>query len=111
MAGFRLFKRHEDIVRWERRGEAVAEHRIIDLFNQVKGASAWRGRLRPDGVARRGNTGEDVTEQMAQEIEMIVSCYGVLTRVVGVFSVEDACADGPRFWRGGRCARLRPPSQ
>src|SRR6266446_4872364 len=31
--------------------------------------------------------GQGVTEQMEQEIELIVSCYGLLTRVVGVFIV------------------------
>ena len=30
---------------------------------------------------------QGVAEQMEQEIELIVSCYGLLTRVVGVFIV------------------------
>src|SRR2546428_13522332 len=64
------------------------QHRIIDLFNQAEkehqlGADAYDRTESPEG----GTQVQGVTEQMEQEIELIVSCYGVLTRVVGVFIV------------------------
>ena len=62
--------------------------RIIDLFDQAEKehqlcADASDRTEPPAGGAQM----EGVTEQMEQKIELIVSCYGVLTRVVGVFLV------------------------
>src|SRR5712691_6331001 len=64
------------------------QHRIIDLFDQAEkehqlGADASDRTEPPEGGAQV----QGVTEQMEQEIELIVSCDGVLTRVVGVFIV------------------------
>src|SRR5882672_9866304 len=64
------------------------QHRIIDLFDQAEKehqlcADASDRTEPPEG----GTQVQGVTEQMEQEIELIVSCYGVLTRVVGVFIV------------------------
>src|SRR5438128_8237142 len=66
----------------------VRQHRIIDLFDQTEkehqlGADAYDRTEPPEG----GTQVQGVTEQMEQEIELIVSCDGVLTRVVGVFIV------------------------
>src|SRR5437867_247046 len=88
------------------------QYRIIDLFDQAEkehqlGADA-SDRTEP---SEGGTQVQGITEQMEQEIELIVPCDGVLTRGGRVHSVEDACADGPHFWRGGTCARLRPPWQ
>src|SRR2546425_224186 len=64
------------------------QYRIIDLFDQAEkehqlGADASDRTEPPEG----GTQVQGVTEQMEQEIELIVSCDGVLTRVVGVFIV------------------------
>src|SRR5215831_9436084 len=70
------------------------QHRIIDLFDQAEkeqqfcadacdGTKPTEGRAQVQGVA----------EQMEQEIELIVSCYGVLTSVVGVFIVLEALVE------------------
>jgi len=64
------------------------QYRIIDLFEQAEkehqlGADA-SDRTEP---SEGGTQVQGITEQMEQEIELIVPCYGVLTRVVGVFIV------------------------
>ena len=64
------------------------QFRIIDLFDQAEkehqlGADA-SDRTEP---SEGGTQVQGITEQMEQEIELIVSCDGLLTRVVGVFIV------------------------
>src|SRR5437660_2329744 len=64
------------------------QYRIIDLFDQAEkehqlGADA-SDRTEP---SEGGTQVQGITEQMEQEIELIVPCDGVLTRVVGVFIV------------------------
>jgi|SRR5216683_370967 len=61
------------------------QYRIIDLFDQAEkehqlGADA-SDRTEP---SEGGTQVQGLTEQMEQEIELIVPCNGVLTRVVGV---------------------------
>jgi hypothetical protein len=61
------------------------QHRIIDLFEQAEKehqlcVDASNRTEPPEG----GTQVQGVAEQMEQEIELIVACYGVLTRLVGV---------------------------
>src|SRR2546429_8526894 len=67
------------------------QHRIIDLFDQAEKehqlcADASNRTEPPEGGAQV----QGVAEQMEQEIELIVSCYGLLTRVAGGFIVVEA---------------------
>src|SRR5919197_2732829 len=64
------------------------QYRIIDLFDQAEKehqlcADAYDRTEPPAG----GTQVQGVAEQMEQEIELIVACYGLLTSVVGVFIV------------------------
>src|SRR5215831_11982185 len=64
------------------------QHRIIDLFDQAEKeqqlcADASHCPEPPD----RGTQVQGVAEQLEQEIELIVSCYSVLTHAMGVFIV------------------------
>ena len=87
MPGFGLFKRGEDIVEMGANGvKQFRQHRLIDLFDQAEKehefcADASNRTEPPEG----GTQVQGVAEQLEQEIELIVACYGVLTRVVGVF--------------------------
>src|SRR2546430_12578628 len=70
------------------------QYRIIDLFDQAEkehqlGADA-SDRTEP---SEGGTQVQGVAEQMEQEIELIVACDGVLTRVVGVFIVLEALVE------------------
>lgn len=89
MPGFGLCKRGEDIVEMGANGvKQFRQHRLIDLFDQAEKehefcADASNRTEPPEG----GTQVQGVAEQLEQEIELIVACDGVLTRVVGVFIV------------------------
>jgi hypothetical protein len=84
--GFGLCKRGEDLVKMGAQGvKEVRQHRISALFDQTAkerqlGADVYDRTEPPAG----GTQVPGVTEQMEQEIELIVACDGVRTRVVGV---------------------------
>jgi len=75
------------------------QYRIIDLFDQAeKEQSARRGRLRPYGAVRRGNTGarHHGADEPGDRADRTV-LWRAHTRGGRVHSVEDACADGLTF--------------
>jgi hypothetical protein len=107
MHGFGLFKRGEDLVKMGANGgKKFRQHRIIDLFDQAEKdhqlcADACDRTESPEG----GTQVQGVAEQMKQEIELIVSCDGVLTRVGSVLIVLETLVQIGRAFGVVECVR------
>ncbi len=105
MHGFGLSNRGEDIVQMgAKRLQQFWQHRSIDLFDQA----AQEPQLGADASDRTeptagGTQVEGVVEQMEQEIEVIVACSGVLTRMMGVFIVLETLVEMGRACGVGAC--------
>src|SRR5437867_6734963 len=70
--------------RWQK----LPEHGIIDLFDQAEKERQLCADAGDCAEPTEGGTQvEGIAEQMEQEIELIVSCHGLLTSVVGAFIV------------------------
>src|SRR5262245_34138787 len=95
MHGFGLSNRGEDIIQMgAKRLKQFWQHRSIDLFDQAE----QEQQLGADASARTEPTAgrtqvEGVVEEMEQESELIVACYGLLPRMLGVFIVLETLVE------------------
>lgn len=91
MRGCGWFKRGEDIVKMGSNGlQKLPSHGILDRCDQAEKERQCCADASDRAEPTAGGTqGSGVAEQMAQAIELIVACHGVLTRMMGACIVVE----------------------